>query len=78
MGVNSNDAPKALPKKDMISDGLLGRVAFHALVNLKLESTAKRGAVMRPLRFRTMTSVLDAIARTWREGCHQGLWFGFA
>lgn len=43
-----------------------------------LESTVKCGAIMQPFRFRTKVSTPDAIARTWRAGCHRGLWFGFA
>ena len=35
-------------------------------------------AIMQPFRFRTKVSTPDAIARTWRAGCHRGLWFGFA
>ena len=43
-----------------------------------LESTLNCGAITRPFRFRTIASGLDAIARTWRAGCHPRLWFGFA
>ena len=43
-----------------------------------LESTVKCGAIMQPFRFRTKVSTPDAIARTWRAGCHRELWFGFA
>lgn len=35
-------------------------------------------AIMQPFRFRTKVSTPDAIARTWRAGCHRELWFGFA
>ena len=42
------------------------------------ESTVKCGAIMQPFRFRTKVSTPDAIARTWRAGCHRELWFGFA
>ena len=44
----------------------------------QMESTVKCGAIMQPFRFRTKASTPDAIARTWRAGCHRGLWFGFA
>lgn len=43
-----------------------------------VESTVKCGAIMQPFRFRTKVSTPDAIARTWRAGCHRELWFGFA
>jgi len=42
------------------------------------EGTVKCGAIMQPFRFRMKVSTPDAIARTWRAGCHRGLWFGFA
>lgn len=43
-----------------------------------MESTVKCGAIMQPFWFLTKVSTPDAIARTWRAGCHRGLWFGFA
>lgn len=71
-------------------NGFLGRLRYGRTVGAVkgyrhgnrdrqiIESTAKCGAIRRPLRFRTMVLVRDAIARTWCAGCHRGPEFGFA
>lgn len=59
-----------------IVEGVLG---YHGPAGgADYESTAKCGAIRRPLRFRTMVLVRDAIARIWYAGCHRGPEFGFA
>ncbi|MFU8825319.1 helix-turn-helix domain-containing protein [Yoonia sp.] len=53
----------------------LPRVASADKQAAFIESIVKCGVIMQPFRFRTMVSVPDTIARTWRAGFHRRLWF---